>query len=719
MGLYTESIKKRIKNDEEAVRKIDAQILGSFQNVKYTEEDRLYHLRRIVDYALEKYGMSSDFDGSAEDEDEMLECIFEPLGIMYEKIDMSDSSWKDITGHIICFLEDGTPILVFNKLGGHRYISSLNGKKKRFSSSTKITGVGYAVYRPLDGKGFGFSEFIKYVFRIIPPKFWIVIVLLSALAAVINLVIPEVNRLVLKEWVPAGYSAVHFIIGGIIIYAGAGLLCSLINAAKKYAVELYKLRITKQTQIAIIARILNMPISFFRKNLSGHIATYVKNARELSNIIVGMVFCTSITLMFSLINIPQMIYMSGPLAIAGISILVLRVAFMAFSAGVSAKYLKLNMDTESELRSNMFTSFKGIQKIKTAGAESRIYVKWAGIFKKNIEYSFDPPFSAKLSTIIIPTLSTFVFYLVAWLCKVPAADFIAFTASYSIMSAAVSEASNLFNASYTAKQYVNHIGKLFMEDTELQDNRKIMKKLKGSVKFKDVNFSYNPNDPFKIEDLNLSVAAGETVGITGRSGCGKSTLLNMIVGINKPAAGNILIDNYPVETLNMHFVNKRIGFVTQYSRLLPGTIRFNITMGNNDISDEDVWEALEKAQIKDLVEGLPDGLDSVVSETSSGGFSGGQKQCMLLARAFVRKPKLMILDEATSALDNNTQAAVLKEIYGLKATVIMVAHRLTTIRKCDRIVVLENGTIKEEGTYEQLMDNHGLFEQLVLSQEKQ
>ena len=365
----------------------------------------------------------------------------------------------------------------------------------------------------------------------------------------------------------------------------------------------------------------------------------------------------------------------------------------------------------------MFTSFKGIQKIKTGGAESRLYAKWAAIFSNYLQYAFNPPLIAKLSGIIVPTLSTAVFYTVAWHRQISAADFIAFSASYAILYSAVMDTSKMFQDYYKAVQYVNHIRILFSEAPEIQQNQIILKNIKGEVQLDNVNFAYNSADSFKMDNINLTVAPGEIIGITGRSGCGKSTLLNMIVGMNKPVSGTVYIDNHPIETLNMRFVNRRIGFVTQYSSLLPGSIRFNVTMGNDEISDDAVWEALRKAQLSNVVAELPDGLDSVVSETASGGFSGGQKQCLLLARAFVRNPSLLILDEATSAMDNNTQAEVLKEIYQTKATVIMVAHRLSTIKKCDRILVIEDGAIRETGTYDELMDQHGLFEQLVLSDE--
>ena len=712
MGLYTETIKRRVAQDEEAVQKADAALFGGL-SANQDACGRAEGLRHILRYILNAYGLLAGNEYDTDDPDEMLEYTLEPCGILYEKIDMTDPGWKDSTDFVIGFLEDGSPILITNALLGHSFLRPGDHKKRHLTGRVRLGPVGYAVYRPLDRRGVGFSGFLKYTLKIVPPKFWAVICILSALSAVLNLTAPSISHTVLKEYVPAGSTALPLIVSAIFIYAAAGLIRCFLNAVKKYTVDLYKLRITKQSQISMIARVLSLPVSFFRKNQTGRVATYVRNARTLSEIIVEMVFCTSVTLVFSLVNIPQMIHMSGPLALAGLLLTAFQLLWIGISERLNANVLKMEMEADSELRNNIFSTVQGIQKIKTAGAEKRVYVKWASIFKKRLEYSFDLPLIVKLKGIFVPTLSVAVFYITAWYCHVPAADFIAFSASYAIMSAAVLEATDLFTASFRASEYVRHISKLFAADAEISQDQKILRKIRGSVKLENVNFSYNPSDAFSIEGMNFAVAPGEIIGITGRSGCGKSTLLSMIVGIIRPLSGTVYLDDHPIETLNMRFVNRRIGFLTQYSSLMPGSVRYNITLGNDDISDEEVWEALKKAQIADVISSLPDGLDSIISETMSGGFSGGQKQCMLLARAFVRKPALLILDEATSALDNNTQAAVLEEICNTKATVIMVAHRLSTIKNCDRIIVMEDGGIVEEGTYTQLMDRHGLFEKLV------
>ncbi|MBP1995533.1 ABC transporter ATP-binding protein [Paenibacillus eucommiae] len=235
----------------------------------------------------------------------------------------------------------------------------------------------------------------------------------------------------------------------------------------------------------------------------------------------------------------------------------------------------------------------------------------------------------------------------------------------------------------------------------------------GDFKFEGVSFQYSDSDKHVLEDFNLHVKAGEKIGIVGESGAGKSTILNLIIGFYKPQKGRIIMDNLPMTELSMKEYRQSLAFVMQNNILFSGTIRENITYGLDTVSEERVQQAIWMANLQDVINDLPQGMDTSIGE-HGGKLSGGQRQRIAIARALVRDPKIIILDEATSALDNisekHVQQAMEQLIKG--RTTFIVAHRLSTVRNVDRIVVMKKGRIAEVGTYEELMDKQGDFYKL-------
>ena len=213
-----------------------------------------------------------------------------------------------------------------------------------------------------------------------------------------------------------------------------------------------------------------------------------------------------------------------------------------------------------------------------------------------------------------------------------------------------------------------------------------------------------------VDNFNLNVRQGERIAVVGSSGSGKSTVMNLIIGLLSPTSGEIYIDGTPMSEMSMQSYRKFISVVPQNSILFSGTIRENITYGLKTYSEKAFQQAVEDANIKEFLDILPNGLESPVGEHGDK-LSGGQKQRISIARALIRDPKILILDEATSALDNVSEYHVQKAIDKLVSarTTFIVAHRLSTIRNADRIVVMEEGKMVEVGTYEELMSKNGRF----------
>ena len=257
---------------------------------------------------------------------------------------------------------------------------------------------------------------------------------------------------------------------------------------------------------------------------------------------------------------------------------------------------------------------------------------------------------------------------------------------------------------------INSIGEI-LSANDIEDNtgKKKLKTLRGEYEFKDVVFGYEEKKPV-LNHLNLTVHAGETIALVGESGAGKSTVLNMVIGFIKATSGQVLIDGYDINDLDLHSYRTHIAVVPQASILFSGTIRDNITYGLPSVTEEQLRQAIDAANLSSFILSLPDGLDTVVGE-HGGKLSGGQRQRISIARAIIRNPRVIIFDEATSALDSVSEREIQLAINNLTRdrTTFIVAHRLSTIRDADKIAVLRDGHCTEFGTFDELMELKGEF----------
>ncbi|MBQ8697943.1 MAG: ATP-binding cassette domain-containing protein, partial [Schwartzia sp.] len=238
--------------------------------------------------------------------------------------------------------------------------------------------------------------------------------------------------------------------------------------------------------------------------------------------------------------------------------------------------------------------------------------------------------------------------------------------------------------------------------------------LSGAFEIRHLSFSYGEGLPEVLHDVSFSVAAGEHVAIVGKSGCGKSTLVRLLLGFESPTSGAIYFDGQDLAELDLPSVRTQMGVVLQNGQLMTGDIYRNI-VGASDLTLDDAWAAAEAAGVADDIREMPMQMQTVISEGSTN-ISGGQRQRILIAKALAMKPSIIICDEATSALDNRSQAVVTESLDRLKATRVVVAHRLSTIRHADRIIVIDGGRVAESGTYDELVARDGMFASFVKRQ---
>lgn len=717
MGTFTKSILERERYTRQQ-EKLAEKVLNNTNKTDFDYKNNLETVCNAIKYILEIFNIKISSLKIYQDILDLFESNLEPLGVMYEKISLRQSSWKKRSEYMIGFLENGRAVVLIPSLFGYYYFSPGLGQKKLVTKNTKLQESAYVLYRPLKAGKFSVSSFLLYMFKLLSPRDYVPIVLASGVISLLGLVTPAMNYWVLDNLIYENDFYFKLIFGAM-IFITAGFISCIIKTVRTIILGLIRVRLASQIQAAVMARTLLLPQSFFLKSSSGKLSKRIGISRTLADELVAIVLDVLFNLLFSLMYLRQMSVYAPALYIPAILVLVSQISISILTSIVFAKNQINITDAQIETNQFLFSSLRGIQKIRVFGVWRLVYARWANLYQKVLKYSLDPPVLVKLGGSISSLISSFgtvLFLGIVVPANVGQANYIAFNASYSLVTSVIYQMLTVMQSVFMIKPLMEYMRPIFETKAEQDFSDEYIKKLDGDIELKNINFAYDTSEKNILNNFSLKINKGEKVAIVGESGCGKSTLLKILMGFETVYSGNVYYDGKPIDSLNKCSLRKKIGSVFQFSRVMPGTIFSNIAFNTTKFSETDVWEATKKAHIFEYIKTLDMGLDTEITQSNVGGFSGGQKQCILLSRAFIGNPSILFLDEATSALDNVTQQKVLDSIYKLKSTVVMVAHRLSTVKDFDRIIVIKNGNIVEQGTYEKLIKNNGYFSELVRRQ---
>ncbi|MFJ6216474.1 ATP-binding cassette domain-containing protein [Streptomyces sp. NPDC092296] len=538
------------------------------------------------------------------------------------------------------------------------------------------------------------------------------------LAAAVGLLVPLSTGVLMPRLVGAGHHPLRWLALLLAAATGAGwLLLVLRNTAA--------LRLTSRLQAAVEPavwdRLLSQDARFFRDYSTGdlvHRANAIAQARQaLSEVLVGAVLGAFFTLSGLLVLLAVDLRLGGLLLAAALAATLGLLALGRLRQRHESEVYALH----GQLHGVLYGLLLGIDKIQTAGREIQAFARWATPFARQkradaAAMRADAAAGA-LTAALQPALLAVLLAGAAAGGSADPGHLMAAAVAAGQVALALGQVTHAAATAYGIAPVLDRLRPVLAAPAEaagggLADPGP----MHGAVRLDQVTFRYPGTALPALDGVSLHAEPGEMIAVVGPSGAGKSTLIRLLLGFERPESGTVRYDGQDLAGLDPRLVRRRLGAVLQNGRMLRGTLLENLAGTDPDTTEQDVWAAAELAGIADDLRRLPLGLATRIGEDAQG-FSGGQVQRMLLARALVRRPAVLLLDEATSALDNATQRYVADGIAALDRTRIVVAHRLSTIRRADRIYVLDGGRVAAVGRYDALLDTDPLFTRLVRPQE--
>ncbi|MEI8394981.1 MAG: NHLP bacteriocin export ABC transporter permease/ATPase subunit [Rhodospirillaceae bacterium] len=640
-------------------------------------------------------------------------------GFRRRRIRLRGRWWREDTGPLVGYLDDERlPVaLVFDGLrGGYSLI--LAGEQAR-PIDEKLAGrlhpTADMCYAPLPGQPIGISDVLALGLRQCGPDI-VFIVVASLAVTLIGLAVPVATGLIFNTIVPGHYSDKLLEVGlGLIVLA-------IMSTVFQITVEIASLRVQGRLSGTILAavwdRVLRLPHGFFASMSPGDINLRAQSIEGLSRALATIavsVFNSGIMLIF---NLAMMALWIPAAALIALGLTLVLAAATAIAIHFQKKAIFEGEQVAADLSTMVTELVSCVGKLRLAGAESRAYTRWAETFAEMRRRSIAAQqvginFGIFIAGFEVLTLALMFTAVIYWPNPdLAVGSFLGFIAAFTVyqrcsatMATMALGIANLMPQAARAQPILKAVPQT---DEGLADPRQ----LSGAVEVNNVVFGYGEQQEPVLRGVSLEAEPGQFVAIVGPSGCGKSTLMRLLLGWENPWAGSIFYDRQDLRMLSRRAVRRQIGVVLQNGRLVPGSLYENI-VGGDGLSLEDAWEAARIAGLEADIRAMPMGMHTVLTEGTAA-LSGGQMQRLMIARAVVGKPAILMFDEATSSLDTLSQAVISENLRRIAATRIIIAHRLSTIRDADMIFVLEKGRVVESGTFERLSARGGSFSRLIV-----
>jgi NHLM bacteriocin system ABC transporter ATP-binding protein len=634
--------------------------------------------------------------------------------------------WQEEAGPLLAFrLEDDAPVALLPVKKGYE-------AHRMRSGGTEVTPVDASFaktlkprvemfYASLPARKLGLRDIGRFVVRGNSRDAAVVLLTTIVTAGLVALV-PVLTGTIVNWMIPQGAVSSLVFIG--ILLLGIAIGRAILHVSAGFAFLRIETRSSFSLMAAFVDRLLQLPASFFRNHSTGDLTQRVMAIQKVRTMLTQSVLSIGMSFFAGLANLVVLFAYDFAMAIWGVGLAVVQLLMIG---GISVYMARFNYTMSVEkgrLNGVAYDLIKGVRQARVQGSLARVLARITtqlvpvgrASYRLGIAASFNQAVLVGFQGLTLALV--FVVYT-AKLKESPGAagmtdgDFVVFITALTAFFGATAMLGPAIQAIAEALPQYKRLKPIMEMVPEVSGPEREARHIAGNISLRDVTFRYQADAPLVLDGISLDIRQGEFIAFVGRTGCGKSTLVRLILGLDEPESGAVLFDGTPLTNIDPSVVRSQLGVVMQSNALLPGDVRSTILGVGTDGTLDDAWDAARLVGMEEEINAMPMGMLTAVW---SGALSASQSQRLLIARALVRRPSVLILDEATSSLDNRTQQEISESIERLAATRIAIAHRLSTIRNADRIYVLASGKIVQSGSFEELTETDGHFRDLMAGQ---
>lgn len=643
---------------------------------------------------------------------EPLEAIARASRLRLRQVLLRDRWWLNDCGPLVAYTLDQKPVALLPVASNRYELLDPNAQTRTLVTAKTVANldsVAYMFYRTLPDKILNIKDILRFAFHHRIRDLWLVLVT-GIIVTLLGMLIPYGTGIIIDHAIPdSNLQLLWQISCGLLISAIAIVLFSLTQGFSLLRVETAS---DVDTQSAVWDRLLNLPVSFFRQYTTGDLQSRVTSISAIRAQLGGTTLIALASGLFTFLNLILLVYYSPQLAIVAAILVTFIIAFTIVSGAILIQKIRPLLKIEGDIFGQTVQLINGIAKLKTAGAEARAFAFWSKNYSRQIKLELSTQLIEDLVVLFNTVMPTIVAGVIFWFTSqlltgtegavtgLTVGTFIAFnTAFQTLINSATKVSNTLTNTLQVIPQW-QRAQPIINALPEVTSTKTDPGRLTGRIEIRNLSFRYQKDEPLILKDINIVAEPGDFIALIGDSGSGKSTIFRLLLGFETPETGTIYYDGRDLSELDVHAVRRQLGVVLQTDRIMSGSIWENLASGSQITLDE-AWWAVEKAGLADDIQSMPMGMQTVISEGGSN-LSGGQKQRLLIAKALILKPKILLFDEATSALDNKTQAIVTKSLAEQGVTRIAIAHRHSTISNADCVYVLQTGKVIQQGCFNEL-----------------